>query len=300
MGRPSRQTPVQRRRVLRRTFDADVAREWRRYAGAARRRLVRVLRERFLSRHLAATPGVVLEVGPGPGRFTPLIRSRSRGRLLLLDLSRANLIAGRRRGGDAERDGRTARLQGAAEQLPLRDRSVSAIVALGNIAGMASHDGPSLFGEWARVLRPGGRLILDFSAPPGSLQEFLHSAAQRRFLPRLLRAPRRYLLGHVLLTGYQPYAPGRLARWEFRFYGPIEAREELARAGFRVTDVMSVAPVAAFQEAIARIALRERRTWETLLSLEEAVGRRPGAAEVGHGFVVAAVRAPARRSASGP
>ena len=295
MARPTHQTPTQRRRVLRRTFEANLDREWRRYGGAPRRRLFRTLRERFLARHMAGVRGTVLEVGPGPGRFTPLIRACRPERLLVLDLSRPALVAGRRRADAAERDGRTARLQGAGEHLPVRDRSVDALVAFGNIAGMASHDGPRLFAEWARVLRPGGRLLLDFASPAGSLQEFLHSAAERRFLLKLLRDPARYFLGQILVTGFQPHAPDRMARWEFRFYTPPEVHEELARAGFRVTDLMSVAPVSAFQDAVPRLASRERRAWETLIRLEEAVGRRPGTGEMGLGLVVAAVRSPVRR-----
>lgn len=285
-----RQTPAERRRVLRSVFEANVGPEWRRYAGAPRLRLVRALRERFLARHLAPTRAPVLEVGPGPGRFTPVVRDRAKGRLIELDLSRAALVAGRRRAGAAEADGRTARLQAAAERLPLRSGSVGAVVALGNIAGMASGDGAVLFREWARVLRAGGPLILDFGPPAASLQQFLHAGAERGFLARLLRDPERYLVGRVLRTGFQPHAPTRMARWEFRFYTPPEAERALARAGFRVVDRMSVAPMAAYQDGVARIARREPAMWQVLLRLEEAVGRRPGAQELGHGFVLAAVR----------
>ncbi|HUI38251.1 MAG TPA: hypothetical protein VLY85_01320, partial [Thermoplasmata archaeon] len=55
-------------------------------------------------------------------------------------------------------------------------------------------------------------------------------------------------------------------------------------------DAMSVAPIAAHQNRVAAIAYREKRTWESLLRIEERVGRRPGAFEVGNGFVVAAIR----------
>jgi len=78
--------------------------------------------------------------------------------------------------------------------------------------------------------------------------------------------------------------------WEFQFYTVAQATKALARAGFRVIDAMSVAPLAAYQDRVAAIAHRERKTWEGLLRLEERVGRRPGALESGHGFVVAAVR----------
>lgn len=299
MPRRARQTPSERRRVLRSIFESNVGPEWRRYAGVPRRRLSRALRERFLALHLPATSEPVLEVGPGPGRFTPIARARARGRLIELDLSRRALVSGRRRAGAAEHDGRTARLQAAAEHLPLRDGSVGALVGLGNIVGMASRGGPGLFAEWARVVRPGGRLVVDFGSPSGAVQEFLYSGSQRRFLGLVLRDPNRYFVDQVLTTGFQPHAPERWARWEFRFYTVAEVRRELGAAGFRVVDAMSVAPLAAFQDRVAAIAAREPRTWAALLKIEEAVGRRPGTLETGHGFVVAAIRDRRRPRATG-
>jgi len=115
-------------------------------------------------------------------------------------------------------------------------------------------------------------------------------AARRRLLGRILRRPGHYLLDRVLTTGLQPLAPDRLARWEFRFYTAAEDEKERARAGFRVIDVMSVAPIAAHQDRVAAIARRDERTWETLLRVEERVGWRPDVFELGDGFLIAAVR----------
>jgi SAM-dependent methyltransferase len=189
-------------------------------------------------------------------------------------------------------------VQGAGERLPIASRSVDGAVAFGNIVSFAALEGPGLLRELSRVVKPGGCLLADFASPIGSAQEFLHSGAHRRFLPRVLRNPRHYFLDRVLATGYQPFAPDRMALFEFRFYTASEAAAELDRAGFRVTDLMSVAPVAAFQDRLVAIARREKRTWETLLRLEERAGRRAGVYEAGHGFVVAAVRSKVRTGGS--
>ena len=210
--------------------------------------------------------------------------------MLAVDLSREVLRAARRRA--ARRPERTpvAWIQGAGEFLPIRDRCVDAAVVLGNIVNFAARDGPILLREIGRVVKARGLLIADFASPAGATQEFFQVASRRRLLGRILRNPRHYFLDEVLATGYQPLDPARMARWEFRFYTYPEVEQELGRAGFRPIDVMSVAPLAAFQDRVTAIARREPKTWETLLRTEEQVGRRSGALEMGHGFVVAAVR----------
>lgn len=278
-----------RHQRLRNSFDTDPRKEYHRYAGEARRRfLQRELRERFLQRHLPRGDGPILELGPGPGRFTPLLLRTSSARVILADLSRPVLLSNRRRTRRPADRRRTSWVRAAGEHLPLRDRSVDTVVLLGNIVSMAADDGPQLLAELRRVCRPGALLLADFASPAAATQEFFYVAARRRLLPRILRDPSRYFLDRVLATGRQPYAPHRLARWEFQFYTVDSATAALRTAGFRVVDRMSVAPITSFQESVARIARRERATWETLLRIEEQVGRRTGALEIGHGFLVAA------------
>jgi len=284
------QLPPHRRRHVRRTFDARVQAEWSRYGGDPRRILLRTLRERFLRQHLKGSGGILVELGPGPGRFTPTLRRSTRKRVVALDLSREALRAARKRAPEKRGLARVDWVQGAGEHLPLRSRSVDTVVVLGNIVSFAALDGPLLLKELGRVVKPGGLLVADFPSPAASAQEFLYMGSRRRFLRRVLRRPKYYFLDQVLATGYQPLAPARMALWEFRFYTAAEARKELARVGFRTVDVMSVAPISAHQDRIAAIAHREKRAWATLLRVEEQVGRRPGVLETGHGFVVAAIR----------
>ncbi|MCI4344463.1 MAG: class I SAM-dependent methyltransferase, partial [Thermoplasmata archaeon] len=278
------------RRQVRRSFDGRVEAEWGRYAGNAQRVLRRTLRERFLTRHLGRSRDIVLELGPGPGRFTSVIRRSTRTCVAAVDLSLASLRSARRRTGRQPARAPIDWIQGAGELLPFRNRTVDAAVVLGNIVNFAAADGPALLQELGRVVKRQGLFVADFASPAGATHEFFHVAAQRRLLRRILRRPNWYFVDQVLRTGYQPYAPTRLARWEFRFYTVGEVEEELARAGFRAFDAMSIAPVAAFEDRVAAIARREPRTWENLLRTEEKVGRRVGALETGHGFMVAAVR----------
>jgi len=220
-----------------------------------------------------------------------------RGRIVAVDLSRRSLLAGRRRLRAGGSRARVEWVQAAGEHLPLRSRSMDGVLALGNIVSFASRDAPVLLTELARVCRPGSRIVADFPSPVGSLQEFFRLASRRRLLGRVLRGPRYYFVDQVLESGFQPFAPRRLGRWEFRFYTAEEAAGELDRAGFDVVDTMSVAPVARMDDRVISAARRDRRTWQSLLGIEERAGRRPGVHESGDGFLVAAVR---RRSGGSP
>lgn len=210
--------------------------------------------------------------------------------MIALDLSREGLRSARRRARRQPGLTRIDWVQGAGERLPLHSRSIDTVVAFGNIVSFAALDGPVLPKELGRVVKPRGVLLADFASPAAATQEFFYVAARQRLLGRILRRPHHYFLDRVLTTGFQPLDPARLARWEFRFYTVAAAEQELAGAGFRTIDAMSVAPIAAFQDRVAMIARREERTWETLLRVEEQVGRRPGVLETGHGFLIAAVR----------
>lgn len=280
----------ERRRRIRERFDAQVDRERHRYSGEAWRVLVRELRDRFLERHLPRGRGWVLELGPGPGRFTPTILA-SGAKVVAVDLSLPMLRALRRRAFARSRQLRGVR--GAGEHLPFGEGVFRGAVVYGNILGFSAGDGPRLLSEVARVVRPGGVLVIDVSSPVAATTEFLSSGARRRFLLKVLRDPEYYFLDWVTRStdrSHQPYAPGRMCFFEFDFYTAAGAEAALTTAGFRTVDRMALGSIGAFRDRLTTIARREPRVWRNLLELEERVGRRPGVLETGHGFVVAAVR----------
>jgi SAM-dependent methyltransferase len=289
-------TASARRRRIRERFDVSVGREWRRYSGDAWRVLVRELRDRFLARHLPKGRGWVLELGPGPGRFTPTVLT-SGARVAAVDLSLPMLRALGRRAAVRTRSARLRPVRGAGEHLPFRNGAFRAVVAYGNILGFAGRDGPRLLSEIARVTRPGGLLVLDVASPVGATTEFFEVAAERRILLRILRDPSYYFLDEIVRAAdrtHQPYAPKRWGFFEFDFYTLAGAEKELRSAGFRAVDRMALGAIGAFRERVTRIARREPRAWQNLLALEERVGRRPGVLETGHGFALAALRTDAR------
>ena len=102
----------------------------------------------------------VLDLACGPGRHTAALARRG-ARVVGLDLSPALLLAAREAG--AER-----LVRADMRSLPFRDAAFEAVLNLftsfGYFAEDAEHEG--VLREVARVLRPGGRFVLDFLNAP--------------------------------------------------------------------------------------------------------------------------------------
>jgi trans-aconitate 2-methyltransferase len=151
----------------------------------------------------------VLELGCGAGRDTESLLARlPGGRVIALDASARMVEHTRIRcgGPDGTADGRLAVLQADLRlPLPLPDDSVDAVFSVATLHWVPDH--PAVFAELARVLRPGGRLALDYGGP-GNVAEVSAALAE-------------------LGRHYD----------EVRFPTPEEEGAALAAAGFEVFDV---------------------------------------------------------------
>ena len=106
----------------------------------------------------------VLDVGVGGGGLLKRLNAVQPGRLAGVDISEAAVARARRRlGRDAEI------LQAAAEVLPFENASFDAVASVSVLHFWPDLDPP--LREIARVLRPGGRLVLVFE-PPEALRQW--------------------------------------------------------------------------------------------------------------------------------
>lgn len=139
--------------------------------------------------------GEVLEVAVGTGLNLPLYPDGTR--LTGIDISTGMLARARERATELRRD--VTLRQAGAEDLPSAAASFDTVVCTFGLCAIPDHD--VALGEMARVLRPGGRLILvDHVAGTSRvvrlLQRLLETVTVRQAGEHFLRRPFELLAGH--------------------------------------------------------------------------------------------------------
>jgi ubiquinone/menaquinone biosynthesis C-methylase UbiE len=148
------------------------------YTDVADRFVIPVGRAALEAAELA--PGTeVLDVAAGSGN--PAIPAAQAGaRVTALDLAPSLLEIGRRRA--AEAGVAVEFVEGDAEALPYDDESFDVIISVVGVQFAPRHD--VVARELARVVRPGGRIVLASWTPRGFIGQFLKTVA-----PRLPKPP---------------------------------------------------------------------------------------------------------------
>ncbi len=264
-----------------------VDREWKRYEGTPQRDLFRILRERFLDRH-ARRGGWVLEVGPGPGRFTPRIGT-SATRRVLLDLSPRALAAIPERWSRRSEEPVPNLVVGDAARPPFPPGGFELVVLLGNILGFAGEGAGGLLDRGLELVAPGGTVLLEVVAAGGERSRYL-ARLPPGAVGRLLRAPPGALTPRVAREGFEPIAPDRPEGSTFRRLREEELARALDRGGFEVQEALAVAPALGWDpERVARVAA-DPKAFARLVELEEGLGRSPDRRSAAAALLLAARR----------
>ena len=265
-----------------------VDREWHRYEGTAQRRLWRELRERFLERH-SSTASWALDLGSGPGRFTPWAGGPG-ARAVALDLSVEMLRAIPAHWGARHLPGPVPeRVRADAGCPPFSQGAFGEVLALGNAIGFAEDSGDRLLQEAMGLVGPGGTLLLEVAPGPGERSRYL-ARLPVSSVGRLLRAPVTALLPRVEREGFAPEAPRRPEGSAFRRVSAAHLTRRLERTGWRITEVVAVAPALGSDAPRIRACAEDAKAWGHLVQLEEALGRRPDRWGRAAAVLVAAVR----------
>jgi arsenite methyltransferase len=178
---------------------------------------------RRLAGHLALHPGqAVLDVASGPGATARLLATEHQVQVTGVDLSAANVDRATRAAAGVE----GVRFQvGDAERLPLPDASVDAVVC--ECAFCTFPDKPTAAAEFARVLRPGGRVgITDVTVEPDRLPGSLSGLAARIACIADARAATAYI-GLLRDAGLRVVVTERHDEAMARMIDQIEARLRL-------------------------------------------------------------------------
>ncbi|MCI4358268.1 MAG: class I SAM-dependent methyltransferase [Thermoplasmata archaeon] len=267
-----------------------VEREWRRYEGTPQRDLFRQLRERFLQRN-ARRSGRALEVGPGPGRFSPWV-GIDPGKRVLLDLSEAALGYVRDRWAARSSAPVPALVRGDGVRPPLARGRFELVVALGNPLGFAGPQSERLLSECSALLAPGGILVLEAVAGTGARSRYLKRLPPKA-VGRLMLAPPNALQARIEREGFEPILAPTRPHHGFRRFTEGDLRAEFQRAGVEWAESLAVAPLLGADPDRVREVSRDPRAWKNLLELEERFGRQVEHREVAASLLVAGVRAQA-------
>jgi SAM-dependent methyltransferase len=249
-------------------------REWTRYEGTAQRDLFRVLRERFLVRH-AGAPKWAIDVGCGPGRFTARLGAPGSTRTVALDIGREML---RELEDHWPSDLRQFPLpdvvQGDALRPPIANRRFELVAALGNLLGFVEEESDQLLETLIELMTPGGTLILEVAPGPGEHSRYLHRLPARS-VARLLRSPPRAVASRVVREGFVEEPTRKKVVGSFHRVDPSKLRSRLEARGFRIAEIVAVAPSLGPESARTEAVRGDPKAWEHLLEVEESVGREP-------------------------
>lgn len=168
---------------------------------------------RFLAENPRMPPaGVLLEAGAGEGYGAALLAARTGARVLALDYDPVVLA------GLPARHPGVAAVRANLVALPLGTATVAAVVSLQTVEHL--WDQPGFLAECARVLRPGGRLVLSTpnrrTFPPGN--PFHARELDAAELAALVRPP--LAVRRVAGLAHGP----RLAAWEARHGSLVDAQ----------------------------------------------------------------------------
>ncbi|GFK93604.1 Demethylmenaquinone methyltransferase [Fundidesulfovibrio magnetotacticus] len=143
-----------------------------------------VLWRKRLARMLPADrPITVADVAAGTAEVSlEIVRQRPLSRVVGIDFTPAMLRVGHAKLARREPRGRVRLAAGDARRLPLRDASVDAVTIAFGIRNVQER--AAALGEFFRVLKPGGRLlVLEFSLPDNALLRGLYRFYFDRVLP---------------------------------------------------------------------------------------------------------------------
>jgi SAM-dependent methyltransferase len=258
------------------------AREWARYEGTPQRDLFRQLRVRFLQRH-AVDGGWALDVGAGPGRFTPFVGGPT-SRRIALDLARAMLeeIPRHLPAGGPVPAASLRRVQGDSLFPPFPPGGFGEVAVLGNTLGFAGDRSERILDRCEGLVAPGGTLVVEIAPGPGERSRYL-----KRLPPgavgRLFEAPPLAVIPRIEREGFTR-DPVRHDAGAFRRWTTDELVRRWAPRGWTAVEVLSVAPGLGSDNARASEVSLRPRAWRHLLEVEETIGRReerwPAAAAV--------------------
>jgi len=268
-------------------FDNYGTREWERLERTLQGRIKYAIHRRFLDEYVP-DGARVLDVGCGPGRFA-LDLARRNLHVTLADISQEQLDQARQHFEEArllDRAQAFLRLD-MVDMSELADASFDVVMCYGAALSYTYDRYETALRELARVLRPGGRLLISVDSLCGTLR-LIGPFDELAFL----ELPDTHIDWPAVLSGAdvvfsRPGSP--------EFHQPLVMftsdglRKALAQVGLGVVDMAAASPLVSYAEQIPRIAADPQASAE-LTALEVALCNRPGLIDGGEHLLAVAFK----------
>jgi len=266
-------------------YDGYGTREWDRLEQSLQGRCKYAIHRRYLDQYVPEGARV-LDVGCGPGRFA-LDLARRNARLTLADISQAQLDQARRHLQDA---GLLDQVQAfhrldMVDMPGLADESYDAVVCYGAALSYTYDCYEAALRELARVLCPGGRLLISVVSLYGTLRLIGPLDAHE-----FLELPDMHIEWQAVLSG-AGVVYSRPGSHEFHqpmvLFTSDALRQALERVGLRVIEMAAANPVVSEAAQIPKIT-GSADAAAALTALEVALCSRPGLVDTGEHLLVVA------------
>ncbi|MCI4350804.1 MAG: class I SAM-dependent methyltransferase [Thermoplasmata archaeon] len=238
-----------------------------------------------------------MEIGPGPGRFSPAL-GRVGGAVVLLDLSQRMLAEARRHlRRIPELAARLHPVLGDGLHPPFRELRFNSVVVLGNVIGFGSSDAEAIVRSAAAQVALAGHLLIEIAPGPGERSRYL-ARLPPGAVSRLLRSPVTWSTNRIAREGFQLAASSRGRNSAFRPVDAPTAVRWLVEAGLEIEETVAVAPAIGQEPDRVASVRGDPIAWRHLLEVEERLGARPERWTNAAAILVAARRAPTPTSAA--
>jgi SAM-dependent methyltransferase len=271
--------------VVRAFYDNIGTREWERLEQTLQGRIKYSIHRCFLDKYVPE--GVrVLDAGCGPGRFA-LDLARRGACLTLSDISQVQLDQARQR---FETAGLLERVQAfhcldIVNMHELWDASFDVVVCYGAALSYTCDQYQAALNELARVICPGGRLLISVNSLFGNLRLLGHYDDCS-----FLETPDAHMDWEAVLSGRgviytRPGSPK--FHQPFVFFTSEGLRRALEQAGLQVIEMAAANPVVSERVQIPRITASAQAS-AALTALEVAICNKPGLVDTGEHLLAVA------------
>lgn len=187
------------------------------------------------------------------------------------------------------------RVRGDALRPPFRTEQFGTVAVLGNTLGFAGAEGPSLLRTAESLVAPGGALLVEVAPGPGERSRYLARLPERS-VARLLRSPTQAVIPRIFREGFSTEPARKAKPGPFLRVGASELVTDLEHRGWKVGEVLAVAPALGPDPHRLEAARGDPKAWDHLLRIEEELGRKPERWTAAAAVLVAAQGKPSMRA----